>query len=119
MRVHDLNNKLSASKSISVNNISRKSRVVKEVRNHPRGQYVVVNTSPTKIDFQDIRERIKDAHGKVSCYSFILLLKILDENKRVKFESEDLKYDLRELFDNVPAFDEPIPMYHLMNDYLP
>ena len=32
---------------------------------------------------------------------------------------ENLKYSLKDLFDNQPAFDEPIPLYAQMSDYVP
>lgn len=41
----------------------------------------------------------------------------MDADRHVKFEN--LKYDLKELFDHQPDFDEPLPLYGQMYDFVP
>ena len=41
----------------------------------------------------------------------------LDENRKVKFDN--LKYDLSDLYDNLPPFDEPVPIYSNDHDFKP
>jgi hypothetical protein len=69
-------------------------------------KFLVVNTSPTKTRERSQKEIISLEHEK-----------IMDSNRRVKFEN--LKYDLTELFESQPAFDEPLPLYNMMYDFIP
>jgi len=56
-------------------------------------------------------ENIKKAHSQI----------VERDNKgrvsRVKFEA--LKYDLTNLFEDVPAFNEPVPIFGQLTDFVP
>lgn len=64
----------------------------------------MLNVSPTKTSEQE--REIDDAHSKV-----------FDEGKKVKFSS--LRYDLGELFDNVPSFDAPTLLFNQIDGIVP
>ena len=80
-------------------------------------QYVVVNTSPTKTHQRSQKEIINNEHAKVSYKQRYNFVQIFDDNGKVKFSA--LKYSLNELFEQQPAFNEPLPLYNMMYDFLP
>lgn len=80
-------------------------------------KYVVINLSPNKSQHQQQRQIIEEEHEKVSYIFELRKWKIFDEKKQVKFQN--LKYDLKDLFENQPAFNEPLPLYNMMHDYIP
>jgi hypothetical protein len=71
-----------------------------ETEKRKRSQYLVINTrhesSPAERDrMASKRDSLIEKNEK-------------GEFKRVKFESPRLRYDLQELFENPPAFNEPL-----------
>ena len=40
-------------------------------------------------------------------------------NNRVKFGCQELKYDLEDLFNNRPKFEETVPQYSKITEYIP
>lgn len=70
-------------------------------------KYILLNTRPNVS--QEKKEELKSHREMLFEYS------PKGKLKRVKFESPQLKYDLQEMFDNIPeiitCFEEPIPNF--------
>ena len=66
--------------------------------------YIMLNVSPTKTSEKE--REIVDAHNRV-----------FDDQRKVKFS--DMKYDLGDLFDNVPAFDAPTLLFNQKDGVVP
>ena len=80
-------------------------------------KYVVVNLSPNKSQHQQQRQVIEEEHQKVSYRFQLTSPQIFNDKRKVNFNN--LKYDLHDLFENQPAFHEPLPLYGMMHDYVP
>ena len=66
--------------------------------------YIMLNVSPTKTSEKE--REIEDAHKRV-----------FDEQRKVKFS--EMKYDLGDLFHNVPAFAAPTLMFEENDGVVP
>lgn len=62
--------------------------------------YIVINISPHKPRDPIILQLQKEAREK-----------IMDDKGKVKFKN--LKYSLKDLFENTPFFEQPVPMYDI------
>lgn len=74
-------------------------------------KYFVVHTSPMR--------PLRGCHANLQKQALDQSLSRIYDPETRKVNFENLRYSLKDLFEEQPAFNEPLPLYNQMGDYIP